>query len=187
MERIGVLSQCTRMRIRCATLRRPAHQARASEQLTSSSFFAGKDLMGRNSKRKSRRHAKTTQVRLAGEQAEVFDEQMNSDRDWFKGSDECVRFRPEIDGEFNEYLMFGHQIPFIEAFELETGKKFDVPLDWVCVIDVIRAVEGGGPSGCRTRMRCPAPLNGEIRKAMAEYAIKHAHSFLLFLRQKTAA
>ena len=136
--------------------------------------------MGRNAKRKAERRAKT--ITLTGEQAEVFDEQMDSDRDWFEGSSECVRFRPEIPGEFNEQLMLGGLPPYIQAFDLETGEDIAAPLDWVCVIDIIRSINGGGPSGCRTRLRCPAPLNGQIRRAMADYAIRYARMALETLK-----
>jgi hypothetical protein len=127
--------------------------------------------MGRNSRRKNERQSKTTHIKLTGEQAEVFDEQMDSDRDWFKRSSESVRFRPEIDGEWNEHLMLGHQAPYIKTYDIETGKGYNAPLNWVCVVDIFKAIEGGDSSGCRTRYRCPAPINGVIRKAMAEYAI----------------
>lgn len=140
--------------------------------------------MGRNAKRKAERRAKT--ITLTGEQAEVFDEQMDSDRDWFEGSNQSVRFRPEIPGEFNEQLMLGVQVPSIELFNLETGEDLATPLDWVCVVDIFRAVKGGGPSGCRTRLRCPAPLNGQVRQALADYAIRYAHMALAELKaQKT--
>ena len=76
--------------------------------------------MGRTAKHKADRRAKT--ITLTGEQAEVFDEQMDSDRDWFEGSSECVHFRPEIPGEFNEQLMLGWQPPYIQTFDLETGE-----------------------------------------------------------------
>lgn len=46
--------------------------------------------MGRNAKRKQERNAR--RIVLTGEQAEVFDVQMDSDRDWLEGSDEFVRF-----------------------------------------------------------------------------------------------
>ena len=128
--------------------------------------------MGRTAKHKADRRAKT--ITLTGEQAEVFDEQMDSDRDWFEGSSECVRFRPEIPGEFNEQLMLWWQPPYIQTFDLETGEDIAASLVWVCVVDIIRAIEGGSPSGCRTRLRCPAPLNGQIRQAMAAYAIRYA-------------
>jgi hypothetical protein len=136
--------------------------------------------MGRNAKRKADRRAKT--ITLSGEQAEVFDEQMDSDRDWFEGSNECVRFRPEIPGEFNEQLMLGGQPPYIQIFDLKTGEDIDATLDWVCVVDIIRAIEGGGPSGCRTRLRCPAPINGQIRQSLANYAISFAQGFIQTLK-----
>ena len=140
--------------------------------------------MGRNAKRKAERRTKT--ITLAGEQAAVFNEQMDSDRDWFEGSDQCVRFRPEIPGEFNEQKMLGHQVPSIELFNLETGEDVSAALDWVCVVDIFRAVKGGGPSGCRTRLRCPAPINGQLRGALADYAIRYAHSMLAALKAQHA-
>jgi hypothetical protein len=139
--------------------------------------------MGRNAKRKQDR--KRNHITLAGEQAEVFDAQMDSDRDWFSGSDQCVRFRPEIDGEFNDQLMLGHQPNYIQTFDLETGENIDLPLGWVCVIEVGRAVNWGGPDGFRTRLRCPAPLNGQVRQAMVDYAIRYAHvAYQTLLAQK---
>jgi len=92
------------------------------------------ELMGRNSKRKADRRAKT--ITLTGEKAEVFDEQMDSDRYWFEGSEECVRFRPEIPGEFNDCRVVGGKPPYIQVFDLETGEDISAPLDWVCVVDI---------------------------------------------------
>ena len=136
--------------------------------------------MGRNAKRKQERNR--SRITLTGEQAEVFDQQMQSDRDWFSGSNELVRFRPEIEGEFNEQLMLGHQPPFIQAFDLETGEDVEIPGGWVCVIEVGRVVKWGGSDGFRTRLRCPAPVNGQLRQAMANYALNYARQIFLTLR-----
>lgn len=142
-------------------------------------------LMGRNAKLRKNRQQRPINVRLAGEQAEVFDEQMESDREWFSGSNECVRFRPEISGEWNEYLMLGAEAPCIDPYDKETGEGYLAPLDWVCVVDIINAIKGGGPSGCRIRFRCPAPINAIIRQAMSEYAIGCTRLMFEAARQST--
>ena len=128
--------------------------------------------MGRKAKRKAERRVNI--ITIAGEQGEVFDEQMNSDHEWFKGSNQPVRFRPEISGEFNDYLMLGYQPPSIESFGVGTGKDNPITLDWVCVVDISRATEDHRLLGARIRLRCPAPLSGQLRQALADYAIRYA-------------
>jgi hypothetical protein len=123
--------------------------------------------MGRNSKRKAERRT----IHLTGEQAKVFDAQMDSDRDWFEGSRQGVRFRPEIDSEFDQQLALGQQPYCLRCFDLKTGESITAPLGWVCVVDIGQALGADGPSGWRTRLRCPAPINGRIRQEMASSAI----------------
>jgi hypothetical protein len=136
--------------------------------------------MGRNSKRKAERRT----IRLTGEQAKVFDAQMDSDRDWFKGSRQGVRFRPEIDGEFDHQLALGQQPNCIRCFDPETGKATTASLGWVCVVDIGQALGADGPSGWRTRLRCPPPISGRIRQEMASSAIAFAIAAVGALRKQ---
>ena len=135
--------------------------------------------MGRNAK--TRKARKPQRITLTGEQAEVFDEQMDSDRDWFQGSDECVRFRPEIEGEFNEQKMLGKEPPFIQLFDTDSGEDMTLSLDWVCVIEISRITTGEN-AGLRTRMRCPAPTSGALRELMSDYAISYARGLVRIMQ-----
>ena len=135
--------------------------------------------MGRNAKRKQDRKAR--RVTLSGEQAEVFDAQMDSDREWFDDSSELVRFRPEIEGEFNEYLMLGGQPPSLQAFDLRTGNEIETLRDWVCVVELSRVISGV-THGKRLRMRCPAPVNAQVRQAITDSAILYTRALDMGLR-----
>jgi hypothetical protein len=120
-------------------------------------------------------------IELSGEQAEVFDYQMDSDKEWFDSSHDWVFFRPEIEGEFNEYIMMGENPPDCLLQNLETGKLINTPLDWVCVIDIGRALskkKKAPASGFRVRFRCPPPYNGVVRKALRNYAFNYAEWFV---------
>ena len=129
--------------------------------------------MGR--KAKLRKQRKPITVTLSGEQAEVFDQQMESDHDWFEGTTECVRFRPEIEGEFDTYQMLGQRINGLVPFD-SNGAPLDVPLDWVCVVEVSRALTGKA-HGIRVRIPCPAPRSGVWREQMAKHAMELAPYF----------
>jgi hypothetical protein len=48
-------------------------------------------------------------IRLSGEQAEVFDDQMDVDRDLMEATDDFIAFRPSIDGEWSEQIMLGYE------------------------------------------------------------------------------
>jgi hypothetical protein len=114
-------------------------------------------------------------IRLSGEQAEVFDDQMDIDRDLMEAVDDCVAFRPEIDGEWNEAIMLGETPPRFRLFKVETQEELSSSYGWTCVIDVGRAVLGqSSPSGCRMRAQCPAPATQEVRDALRDYAIHYA-------------
>lgn len=122
---------------------------------------------------------KPNEIRLAGEQAEVFDAQMDSDREWFEASRDWIRFRPEIEGEFNEHIMLGESPPYVSLYDMETGEGIDVSMGWVCVIDIGRAMSNEKdppPSGVRTRFRCPPPVDGVVRQAIVDYAEKYVKS-----------
>lgn len=98
---------------------------------------------------------------------------MATDRKWFENTTDWFYLRPEIEGEFNEYTMLGHDVPTIIQYDLSTGEKIDTPANWVCVIDVGRAKRRNfvtPPSGFRMRYRCVAPLNSYIRQQIADYA-----------------
>lgn len=113
-------------------------------------------------------------IRLVGEQAEAFDEQMDTDRDWFESSLDAFYFRPEIEGEFDEYLIAGEDVPFVQAMlETQQGDKA-APLGWVCVVDIGRYMESSvEPTGFRCRIRTSPPINGEIRKLILQGVCQH--------------
>jgi len=139
--------------------------------------------MGR--KAKLRKDRKPIHIRLSGEQAEVFDEQMESDRQWFEGSAEMVRFRPEIEGEWNEQKMLGFVSPALVTKDPVTGKED--PTNWTCVLDLGR-VTGmtTKASGWRTRFPCSAPTSGKLRNKMAAQAVAFARAQILFLRSQAS-
>lgn len=122
---------------------------------------------------------------LSGEQGEVFDEQMQTDREAFESTDECVIFRPEIDGEWLEYTVLGGEPPFIEIYDLETEETINTALDWVCVVDVGRATgKTKEPSGCRMRIRCPMPTSPILAEQIKSNAIDMASSAYGYLAKK---
>lgn len=137
--------------------------------------------MGR--KARIRKDRKPIHIRLSGEQAEVFDEQMESDREWFEGSTEMVRFRPEIEGEWNEQKMLGFVSPALVTKDPRTGKAD--PANWTCVLDLGR-VTGmtTEASGWRTRFPCSAPSTGKLRSDMAAKAIAFAQAQILLLKSQ---
>ena len=102
-------------------------------------------------------------IRLAGEQAEVFDKRSDTDREWFESHEGHVYFRPEIDGEWNEHIVLGDAIPTLDV----KGYSKDAPKGhWTVVIDLGRAWDrlerktGSPPSGMRTRVRINRPATG---------------------------
>ena len=106
------------------------------------------------------------------------DEYTQSDRAWFEGSTECIRFRPEIEGEFDKQQKLGYTPPYINLHV--NGKECESP-SWVCVVEVSR-LSSGKTLGVRRRMRCPAPINGKCRKIMADYALEKTRLCLDDLR-----
>jgi len=119
-------------------------------------------------------------IELVGEQAEAFDEQMDADRDWFESSLDAFYFRPEIEGEFDEYLITGQNVPFVQALvKTKEGDK-TLPLGWVCVVDIGRYMKlSVEPTGFRCRIRTSPPINDEIRSLMlqgvSDYIDKQPH------------
>ena len=49
-------------------------------------------------------------INLSGEQAEVFNEQMDTDRKLMEATDDFIAFRPAIEGEWNEGIMLGYDL-----------------------------------------------------------------------------
>lgn len=122
-------------------------------------------------------------MRLAGEQGEVFDLQMDADRDWFESHEGVLYFRPQIPGEWNEQRALGVPIPTAGPFG--PGGTPDFLPDqavWTAVVDLGRlwrvAVErcpAGPSSGMRTRLRVVPPLTHATRRdlgiAVTAYAL----------------
>jgi hypothetical protein len=113
-------------------------------------------------------------IRLAGEQAKVFDNQMDVDKALMEATDDCVAFRPEIEGEWNEFVLIGSRPQALLVYDSASNTPIDQPCNWTCVIDVFKAVNAlAEPSGCRTRLPCPEPtmaIRGKLREAAISYA-----------------
>ena len=121
--------------------------------------------MGRNAK--TRKDRKLPKISLAGEQAEVFCDQMDGDRAWFQSCDATHYFRPEIDGEFNDYLVVGSDAPFVHAVVQTSAGIGELPLGWVCVTDIGRYLNDGGPaSTSRFRVRTSPPFQADVRQQL---------------------
>jgi hypothetical protein len=121
----------------------------------------------------------TNTIRLAGEQAEVFDNQMDVDKALMASTPSCVAFRPAIDGEFSEYQVIGERVPCIAPFQTEARP------DWVCVCDVGRIQRKGGPaSGLRVRFQCPQPQNDAQRDLIRDVAVSYVRHQLRALGMK---
>jgi hypothetical protein len=142
--------------------------------------------MGKASKRKK---GKSQTIRLAGEQAEVFDNQMDADRAMFEKTDSCVCFRPQIPGEWNEQQMLGHKPPMIGP--MRDGKIDFLPEEctWTAVVDIGRAdrvAKGhlpGAPTGMRTRIACLPVLTPEDELACSHAAQAYALAQMEALRR----
>lgn len=133
--------------------------------------------MGRKAKLRASR--KPQRILVAGEQAEVFDQQMDADREWFESSDQAFYFRPEIDGEFNEYTMLGSEPPFVHAVVSTPSGICQVELGWVCVVDVGRYLgQVEAPSGCRIRVRTSPPLQADVREYLTKGVQRYLDDFL---------
>ena len=113
-------------------------------------------------------------IRLAGEQAEVFDNQMDVDKALIEATNDCVAFRPQIEGEWNEFTMLGRRPQALLVYDPANNELIDQPYNWTCVIDILQAVNAlAEPSGCRTRLPCPEPtmaIRGRLREAAISYA-----------------
>jgi hypothetical protein len=106
-------------------------------------------------------------INLVGEQAEAFDQHMDADRDWFESSFDAFYFRPEIDGEFDGYVIAGATPPFVHALVKTPEGNQTLPLGWVCVVDIGRYTEKcKEPTGTRYRIRTSPPINNEIREML---------------------
>jgi len=123
-----------------------------------------------------------------GEQAEVFDHQMDVDKQWFESSPDAFYFRPEIEGEFDEYLVAGGEAPCIYAERDTPWGRERLPLGWVCVVDIGRYVDKSKePSGWRCRIRTSPPKTGEIRKMLSDSVLEAVDNFIQALRDRGAS
>ena len=106
-------------------------------------------------------------INLVGEQAEAFDQHMDADRDWFTSSFDVFYFRPEIDGEFDDYVIAGCTPPFVHALVTTPEGNQTLPLGWVCVVDIGRYIEKcKEQTGLRCRIRTSSPINNDIREML---------------------
>lgn len=113
------------------------------------------------------------EINLTGKAAENFDNQMDADRAFMEATDDCVIFRPYMDGEWDGIYEIGGEPPCLVLANPETGEIHPGPYNWICVVDVGRAIGfgDGEPSGLRQRFECVAPITPELREAIREAAI----------------
>lgn len=127
-------------------------------------------------------------IMLAGEQAEVFDNQMDVDKALMEATNDCVAFRPQIEGEWNEFTMLGIKPTRIQAllvYDSGNNALIDLPYNWTCVIDVLQAVNAlAKPSGFRMRLQCPEPTMA-IRGSLREVAISYAKAAVAVLQEQS--
>jgi hypothetical protein len=131
-------------------------------------------------------------IRLAGEQGEVFDQQMDTDRDWFESHRGVLYFRPQIPGEWNEQLALGIAIP--TAGPLGPDGSLDFLPDqavWTAVVDLgrfLRIAVDRAPAapatGFRTRLRVVPPLTHAARRDMAVAVIAYVRCTLQALQEQ---
>ncbi|MGA1114784.1 MAG: hypothetical protein ACO3TI_07555, partial [Aquiluna sp.] len=117
-------------------------------------------------------------IKLSGEQAEVFNEQMDTDRKLMEATDDFIAFRPAIEGEWNEGIMLGYDLPRLDCIT-ENGVTYAGPYDWTCVVDMGRLRFGTKePTGARMRFQCPEPNSERLREALRQDAADRVLSFL---------
>ena len=76
-------------------------------------------------------------IEASGEQGEVFDLQMDTDRKWFESHGGVLYFRPQIQGEWNEQAVFGTHPPIIGPMAPDGRADFLIDqATWTAVVDV---------------------------------------------------
>lgn len=125
------------------------------------------------------------EINLSGEKAEQFDDQMDADRAFAEASDDCVFFRPSMDGEWDTQIEMGSVPPRLLLFDTESGQPLDGPYNWTCVVDILRATGAATESsGCRTRLQCANPCTPELRKQMRDMAIDYVRTLIKALQRQ---
>jgi hypothetical protein len=126
-------------------------------------------------------------INLVGEQAEAFDQHMDADRDWFESSSDAFYFRPEIEGEFAEYLIAGATPPFVHALVATPQGTQELPLGWTCVVDIGRYLDKReAPTGFRCRIRTSPPINGDVRETLLEGVRQYVDHFIPALKKQAS-
>lgn len=124
-------------------------------------------------------------IRLSGEQAEVFDDQMDVDRELMEATDDFIAFRPAIEGEWNEQIMLGHDPQRLTCMA-EGGAIYPGPYDWTCVVDVGRLTgTTKEASGFRVRFQCPEPYFEELRQVLRNGAAERVLVFLELAKRQS--
>ena len=114
------------------------------------------------------------EINLTGKPAEQFDNQMDVDRAFAEASDDCVFFRPEMNGEWDTLIQMGSAPARLWMFDAETDEALPGPYNWTCVVDILRATGAATESsGCRTRLQCANPCTPERRAQMRQMAIDY--------------
>ena len=90
------------------------------------------------------------------------------DRQWFARNPQAlVRFRPERQGDFGLLELQGREAP---AF-IPEGLDPAAPLNWVAVVDVLRAIDlpaAAGGGSLRARIRTVPIRSRKLKAQMAE-------------------
>lgn len=125
------------------------------------------------------------EINLSGEKAEQFDDKMDADRAFAEASDDCVFFRPAMDGEWDTLIQLGSAPPRLLMFDTKTGEELPGPYNWTCVVDILRATDAATESsGCRTRLQCANPCTPELRVQMRQMAIDYVRSMVKALKKQ---
>lgn len=108
-------------------------------------------------------------IKVVGEQAEVFDYQLDHDRQLMEDTCDFMALRPEIEGEWDDAIMAGAEPVTFAIFSKEMNQLIERDW-WVCVVDMGKLIDGTTEgSGLRTRFRCSKPVNpgdvAQIRQA----------------------
>jgi len=125
------------------------------------------------------------EIVLSGEKASHFNNQMDADRAFADASDDCVFFRPSMDGEWDTLIEMGSMPPRLLLLDTETGEAFPGPYDWTCVVDLLRATGASNESSsCRTRLQCANPCTAALRAQMRQMAIDYVCGMVNALKKQ---
>jgi len=116
----------------------------------------------------ARRSSASSLIRLQRRRLEAARELILRDSQWFARNPEAlVRFRPEQQGDFGLLELQGREAP---AF-IPEGLDPAAPLNWVAVVDVLRAIDlpaAAGGERLRARIRTVPIRSRKLKAQMAQ-------------------